>query len=52
MIYAIVFFIILTSFLSDNFLKPPDNPGKGILEDNNPYDFTRTRSEADVLTIS
>ena len=52
--YSMIFFIILTSFLSDNFLKPPDNPSKGISgvdQDTNPYDFSRTKSEREVLTI-
>ncbi len=62
--YATVFFIILTSFLSDDFMKPPENPRMGISGvtgltgvtpadgDSNPYDFSRTKREGDVLTIS
>jgi hypothetical protein len=59
--YAMVFFIILTSLLSDNFMKPPENPRGGIAGvsganstdgNSNPYDFSRTRQESDVLTIS
>ena len=62
--YAMIFFIILTSFLSDDFMKPPNNPRMGISGadgltgvtpadgDSNPYDFSRTKPEADVLTIS
>lgn len=62
--YAMVFFIILTTLLSDNFMKPPENPQMGIAGasgssgvisadgDTNPYDFSRTKRERDVLTIS
>jgi hypothetical protein len=40
---------MLTSLLSDNFMKPPDNPSKGI---GNPFDFSMTKSEKDVLLIN
>lgn len=62
--YAMVFFIILTSLLSDDFMKPPNNPRMGISGvsglsgvtsaegDSNPYDFSRTKRAGDVLTIS
>tara|TARA_R110002110_G_scaffold95728_1_gene247285 strand:+ start:56 stop:379 length:324 start_codon:yes stop_codon:yes gene_type:complete len=52
MMYALVFFIILTTFLSENFIRPPDNPTKGTLGATNPFDFSRSRDEREVLTIN
>lgn len=48
-IMTIIFLIILTSFLKDDFLKPPSGERK---IESNPFDFSRTKEEESIIYLS